>query len=63
MELLKTGQTLLPDSEEFEFEGIRVTARYSGQSMAGAMDRIKKILFEQQSDSRSARIFENLVEL
>lgn len=47
MELLKSGQTLLPNSEEFELEGIRVTAHYSEQPIAGAMDRIKKILLEQ----------------
>ena len=52
-------QTLLPDSEEFEFEGIRVVVRYSEQPMTGAVSRIKTILFEHQSDAINPRIFEN----
>lgn len=59
MERLKMEQTLLPDSEEFEFEGIRVVVRYSEQPMTGAVSRIKTILFEHQSDAINPRIFEN----
>ena len=52
-------QTLLPDSEEFEFDGIRVVVRYSEQPITDAMNRIKTILFECQNGAKSPRIFEN----
>ena len=59
MERLKMEQNLLPDSEEFEFDGICVVVRYSEQPITDAMNRIKTILFECQNGAKSPRIFEN----